>query len=106
MLTLEGTALTPGSPGYDDARRIWNGAIDRRPALIARCASPRDVAATILYARRRGLELAVRGGGHSTAGHSVCDGGLMIDLSGMKRVDVDPRVKVARVEPGVLLGEL
>jgi FAD/FMN-containing dehydrogenase len=105
-LTLQGTVLTPTSPGYDDARTIWNGAIDRRPALIARCRTADDVAAAVRHARDHGLEISVRGGGHAASGHAVVDEGLMIDLSRMKRVDVDAPARVACVEPGVLLGEL
>jgi FAD/FMN-containing dehydrogenase len=105
-LSLEGSVLTPDSPDYDKARRIWNAAIDKRPEVIARCLTPDDVVAAVRYATWRGLEIAIRGGGHSTAGHSVSEGGLMIDLSPMKRIDVDPERRVVRVEPGVLLREL
>lgn len=98
--------LSPGDPGYDDVRRVWNGAIDRRPALIVRARDAGDVSFGVRHARENGLEIAVRGGGHSAAGHSVTEGGVMIDLSPMKRVDVDPATRTARVEPGVLLGEL
>src|ERR1043166_7221194 len=105
-LSLEGTVLAPDSPGYDDARRIWNAAVDKRPDLIAPCATAADVSAAVRHARSRGLEIAIRGGGHSTAGHSVSEGGLMIDLSRMKRIAVDAESRSARVEPGVLLGEL
>jgi FAD/FMN-containing dehydrogenase len=106
LLDLEGEVLTPVAPTYDDARRIWNAAIDKHPALIAQCASAGDVAAAVSYARAAGMELAVRGGGHSTAGHSVSDGGMMVDLSPMKAIDVDADRRVATVQPGVLLGEL
>jgi len=105
-LSLEGTVLRPDSQGYDSARRIWNAAIDKRPEVIARCLTPDDAVAAVRYATWCGLEIAIRGGGHSTAGHSVSEGGLMIDLSPMKQIDVDPECRVARVEPGVLLGEL
>ena len=88
--TFTGTLLTPGSPGYDDARRVWNGAIDRHPALIARCRSSADVAAALELARRHDLAVAVRGGGHSIPGWSVCDGGLVIDLTEMKGIRIDP----------------
>jgi FAD/FMN-containing dehydrogenase len=103
---LEGEVLYPHSPGYDSARRIWNAGIDRRPGLIARPRTAGQVTAAVRYARGAELPLAIRGGGHSVAGHSVLDGGVMIDLSGMKRVKVDPKRRVASVEPGVLLGEL
>ena len=84
-----GQILRPGDPGYDDARHVWNGTVDRHPALIARCRTTPEVAAAVRMATSSGLEIAVRGGGHSIPGHSVCEGGLMIDLSPMKRVDVD-----------------
>jgi hypothetical protein len=88
--SLRGEVLVPGSPGYDAARRVWNGAIDRRPACIARCAGVADVVAAVRFARDHDLEVAVRGGGHNVAGTAVCDGGLVIDLSAMRAVWVDP----------------
>jgi hypothetical protein len=97
---FRGALIRPGEEGYDDARRIWNGAIDRRPALIARCAGADDVVEAVRFARERDLRGSVRGGGHSIAGHSVCDDGLMIDLSLMRSVRVDPERKVARVAGG------
>ena len=103
---LRGPLLLPGNAGYDDARRIWNGAFDRRPALIARCAGAADVIRAVQFAKAHDLLVAVRGGGHSLSGQSVCDGGLMIDLSRMRRIRVDPVARRARAEPGVLLGEL
>jgi FAD/FMN-containing dehydrogenase len=93
-------------PGYERGRRVWNGTVDRRPALIARCTGAEDVLAALGFARDRGLPLAVRGGGHNVAGNAVCDDGVVIDLSAMKAIDVDPERRIARVEPGVLLGEL
>ena len=84
-----GTAMQADDEGYDTARAVWNGSIDRHPALIARCSSAQDVAAAVRFARDNGLEVAVRGGGHSYAGHGVTDGGLMIDLSAMNQVSVD-----------------
>jgi FAD/FMN-containing dehydrogenase len=105
-LTATTEVLLPGDPGYDDARRVFNGAIDRRPSLIVRARDVRDVVFGVRHAREHNLEIAVRGGGHSVAGHSVTESGVMIDLSPMKRVDVDPATRTARVEPGVLLGEL
>jgi FAD/FMN-containing dehydrogenase len=84
-----GSALTPGEEGYDTARAVWNGAIDRSPAVIARCSSADEVAEAIRFGREHGLEIAVRGGGHNYAGHAVCEGGLMIDLSPMNQVSVD-----------------
>ena len=103
---FRGALLRPGEEGYDDARRIWNGAIDRRPALIARCAGADDVGAAVRFARERGLRVSVRGGGHSIAGHSVCDGALMIDLSLMRSVRVDPERKVARIAGGALWSDV
>jgi FAD/FMN-containing dehydrogenase len=104
--SLRGHLLLPGEGGYDSARRIWNGAFDRKPALIARCAGAADVSQAVNFGRDHGLLIAVRGGGHSLSGQSVCDGGLMIDLSPMQSVRVDPVARIARVEPGVLLADL
>jgi FAD/FMN-containing dehydrogenase len=101
-----GTLLHPVDPDYDERRRIWNGAIDRRPALIARCSGPDDVRSAIRYARRSGIEVAVRGGGHSFPGHSTVDGGLVIDLSAMNRIQVDPGRRTVRAQAGALLGDL
>jgi FAD/FMN-containing dehydrogenase len=99
---FRGALLRPGEEGYDEARRIWNGAIDRRPALIARCAGADDVAEALRFARERNLLVSVRGGGHAVAGHAVCDGGVMIDLSLMKAVSVDPAARIARAAGGAL----
>ena len=88
--TFEGEVLVPGSPEYDVARAVWNGAVDRRPAYVVRCAGTDDVRAAVRVARELGLPLGVRGGGHSAAGWAVPDGGLMIDLSRMRGVVVDP----------------
>src|SRR5262245_25787709 len=82
--SFRGELLSPTSLGYDQARKIWNGAIDRHPACIARCTSVADVVAAVRFARERDLVVAVRSGGHGVAGHAVCDGGLVIDLSLMK----------------------
>ena len=103
---FRGALLRPGEEGYDEARRVWNGAIDRRPALIARCAGADDVAVAVRFGREHDLLVSVRGGGHAVAGHAVADGGLMIDLSPMKAVRVDPGARTARAAGGVLLGEL
>ncbi len=102
---LRGALLRPGQPGYDDARTLYNAMIDRRPALIARCAGAADVIRAVNFARESGLLLSVKGGGHNVAGNAVCDGGLMIDLSPMKGVRVDPSARRARVEPGATWGE-
>lgn len=103
---FRGALLRPGEEGYDEARRIWNGAIDRRPAIIARCAGADDAVAAVRFARERDLLVSVRGGGHAVAGHAVCDGGIMIDLSLMKAIRVDPEARVARASGGVLWSEL
>jgi FAD/FMN-containing dehydrogenase len=100
-----GELIQPGNPRYETARRVWNGMVDRRPAMIARCADEGDVVAALRFARERGLPLAVRGGGHNVAGNAVCDGGVVIDLSAQKGIHVDPALRTARVQPGVLLGE-
>ncbi|MGH9249678.1 MAG: FAD-binding oxidoreductase [Acidimicrobiales bacterium] len=105
-VVLRGELLSAGEGGYEERRRVWNGSIDRRPLLIARCAGAADVIAAVRFARKHGLVVAVRGGGHSFPGHSVCDGGLVIDLSLMKAIHVDPDERTARVQAGVLLGEL
>jgi FAD/FMN-containing dehydrogenase len=98
--------IGPGDPGYDDARAVFNAMIDRRPLAIVRCRDARDVAAGIRLAREHDLVLSVRGGGHGVAGNAVCDGGIMLDLSGMKDVTVDPVQRIAHAGPGLLLGEL
>ena len=102
---LQGTLIQPDDAGYDEARTIWNAMIDRRPALIARCRGEVDVINSVNFARSHGRLLAVRGGGHNVAGNAVCDGGLMIDLSPMKGVRVDPARRTARAEGGVTWGE-
>ena len=103
--SLRGELLLPGANGYDQARKVWNGSFDRHPALIARCAGSADVVQAVKFAAAHSLLVAVRGGGHSLSGQSVCDGGLVIDLSPMRSVHVDPSARTARLEPGVLLGE-
>ncbi len=103
---VRGAVITPGHPLYEEARRIWNRMIDRRPAVIVRCSGAEDVARAIRFARANDLPIAVRGGGHSTSGSSAIDGGLVIDLSQMKGVAVDAGSRSAWVQPGLKLGEL
>ena len=103
---LKGQLLLPGDSGYDAARKPWNGAFDKHPALIARCATAADVARSVEFARAHALLLALRGGGHSFAGYSTSDGGLLIDLSPMRRVRVHRASRSLRVEAGALLGDV
>lgn len=102
---LRGDLVLDGDAGYDEARKVWNGAIDKKPAMIAYCADARDVVEAVTFARSRALPVAVRSGGHNVAGLSVCDGGMVIDLSRMKRIVVDPVRRTARAEAGLDLGE-
>jgi FAD/FMN-containing dehydrogenase len=104
--SLSGPVLALGDAGFEDARLVHNGYIDCTPAAIARCFTVADVVDAVRFARRAGLEITVRGGGHNVAGRAVCDGGLMIDLSAMKGIFVDPKYKTARVQGGVTWGEL
>src|SRR5207237_1409848 len=104
--SLHGQLLLAGNDGYEQARKIWNGAFDRHPALIARCADRDDVVKAVNFARSHGVLTAVRGGGHSISGQSSCEGGLMIDLAPMRDIRVDATKKVAQAQAGVLLGEL
>src|SRR5579884_516663 len=103
--TLRGEVLTASSPQYDDARSVWNAMIDRHPAVIVRCRSAADVVRAVRFARRNNILVTVRGGGHNIGGLALADGAMVIDLSPMKSVHVDPAARVARVEPGVTLGE-
>ena len=103
---LRGELLHAGEIGYEDARRVWNGMVDKRPALIARCASAEDVIRAVSFARENDLLVAVRGGGHGVGGASTCDGGIMIDLSPMKGVRVDLERRTVRAGGGVTIGEL
>jgi FAD/FMN-containing dehydrogenase len=103
--SLRGQSLCPGEPGYDAARAIPNAMIDRRPAIIARCIGAADVIVCVRFACEHDVLVSVRGGGHSVAGKSVCDGGLMIDMSGMKGIRVDPARRTVRAETGLTLGE-
>src|SRR5215469_12306623 len=103
---MRGALLEPHDQEYDTARQVWNAMVDRRPALIARCVGAADVIAAVTFAREHGLLLSIRGGGHSVAGNAVCDDGVMIDLSPMKGIRVDPVRRTARVEAGATWGEL
>lgn len=102
---IKGTLVLPDSPNYDETRQLWNVMIDRRPAVIVQCASADDVSPAIQFAREHKLELAIRGAGHNIAGNAVCDGGLVIDFSNMKKVRVDTTAKRAFAEPGATLGD-
>ncbi|HCU52593.1 MAG TPA: FAD-linked oxidase [Micromonosporaceae bacterium] len=104
--SLRGQLIRPDDSAYDEARAVWNGSIDRHPALIARCAGVADVIDAVRFARRFGLTVAVRSGGHSFPGLSVCDDGLVIDLSLMKGIRVDPGNRIVRAQAGVRLGDL
>ncbi|WP_329000283.1 FAD-binding oxidoreductase [Kribbella sp. NBC_00709] len=106
IAAFEGLLVRPGDAGYDSGRAVWNATVDRRPALIARCASTADVVSALRYGREAGLEIGVRGGGHSFLGLPVVEGGLLIDLSGLASVHVDPVSRRARVGGGALLGAL
>ena len=103
---LRGTLLLPADPGYNEARSIWNGMINRRPALVVRCLGVADVVTCVHFARERGLALSIKGGGHNISGLAVCDGGLMLDMSLMRGVWVDPTARTARAQPGCLLGDM
>src|SRR4051794_21385618 len=101
-----GEVLVPGDAGYDAARQVYNAMIDKHPALIARCTGVADVLGAVTFARDHGLLVAVRGGGHNVAGNALCDGGVVIDLSPMKAIRVDPAARTVRAEPGVNYREL
>jgi len=103
---FQGTILTEGDEAYDEARTIWNAMVDKRPAVLARCATTQDAARAVEFAREKGLVLAVRGAGHHIAGNSLCDGGLVVDLSQMKAVKVDPNARRATAEGGATLADL
>ena len=103
---FRGEIVRPDDPGYDAARVVWNGMVDRRPAVVVRPTSADDVAAAVRFAREQGLVMAVRSGGHSIPGFSTCDGGILIDLSRMRGAEADPERRTARVNGGALLGEL
>lgn len=105
-VNFPGDVLLPGDADYDEVRQIWNAMIDRKPGLIARCVSPEDVVQAVKFARKHNLLVSIRGGGHNIAGNAVCDDGLMIDLSLMKSVQVDPDSRRATVEPGCTLADI
>ena len=102
---LLGSTLLPGDEGYDTARHVWNGMVDKRPALIVQCADTNDVVSCIDLAREQELQFSVRGGGHNYAGKAICEGGLVIDLSLMKGICVDPERQTVRAQAGLRLGE-
>jgi len=103
---FRGEIITPNDERYDRSRQIWNGMFDRRPAIIAQCVGTSDVISAVNFARINNLLIAVKGGGHNSAGNAVCDDGIMIDLSRMRRVNVDPKNKAVRVDGGALLGDM
>ena len=103
---LRGELIRPGDAEYEEARQLWNGVIDKRPALAARVADEDDVIDSVNFARENDLLLAVRGGGHNVAGTASADGGLVLDLSAMKHIEVDPERRAVRAGAGVTIGEL
>ena len=103
--SLHGQLIQPGDADYDDARRVWNGIIDKHPALIVRCADDEDVISAVNFARTQGLLVAVRGGGHNVAGFGTCDEGIVIDLSLMKKIEIDTVERTARAQSGLMWGE-
>jgi len=104
--SFTGQLVTPGNAGYEEARKVHNGLVDKRPALIARCRGVADVVDAVNLTRKVGLEVAVRGGGHNVAGRATTDGGVMIDLAPMKGIHVDPVKRTARAQGGVTWAEL
>ncbi|HKJ88329.1 MAG TPA: FAD-dependent oxidoreductase, partial [Gammaproteobacteria bacterium] len=103
---IRGNVVTDASPDYDSSRALWNAMIDKRPALIIRATGQADVIRTVNFAREHRLLLAVRGAGHNIAGKALCDGGVVLDLSALRGVRVDPHAHTARVEPGATLGDM
>jgi FAD/FMN-containing dehydrogenase len=103
---VKGNVILPADPGYNEARKVWNAMIDRSPAVIVQCADAADVPHSISFARDNGLEISIRGAGHNIAGNAVCDNGVMIDFSRMRKVHVDAEKRRARVEPGATLGDM
>jgi FAD/FMN-containing dehydrogenase len=106
IANIRGQVIRPGDASYDETRKLWNGMIDKYPALIVRASGTADVAATVHFARENDILLTVRGNGHNVAGNAIADGALMLDLSGMRAVQVDPAAKIARVQPGANWGDL
>jgi FAD/FMN-containing dehydrogenase len=106
IVRLKGELILPGDPAYEDARKVWNGAADRSPALIVRCANVEDVIAAVTVAREQKLSLSVRSGGHSLAGHGTNDGGMVIDLSALSALRIDSQRRIAHLEPGLTWGEV
>ena len=102
---VQGPVLVAGDPAYDESRRVFNAMIERRPAAILMCSGAEDVARAVTVARECALPISIKGGGHSVAGNAVCDGGLMLDMSSMKRISVDPERGLAVAEAGLTLGE-
>src|ERR1051326_2543053 len=98
---LSGALITPADGGYDVSREIWNRLVDRRPSIIVRCTSTSDVIATIRFARKHDLEIAIKGGGHNAAGHASTEGGVLLDMAGMRAVEVDPGRRDASGHPGL-----
>ena len=103
--TIRGALVLPDDPAYEQARKVWNGMVDKRPAAVIYCTGSDDVVAAVNFARSRNLLVSVRAGGHNVAGCSVCNGGIVIDVSRMKRIEVDPVRRVARAQAGLSLGE-
>src|ERR1700760_4472360 len=103
---FQGQIFEPSDAGYDDARRIWNASVDKHPRLIARCSGVGDVIAAVHFARANSLLTAIRGGGHNVGGRALCDDGIVIDLSGMRSVYVDPGHRTVRVQGGATLGDM
>ncbi|WP_315860772.1 FAD-dependent oxidoreductase [Amycolatopsis sp. EV170708-02-1] len=103
---LSGTVVTAADPGYDAARAVWNGDIDRRPAVVAECATREDVVTALAFGREKGLEITVRGGGHSFSGSAVVDDGLVIDLGGLRGITVDPGARTALVGGGAVWADV
>src|SRR5438067_6025534 len=102
---MAGDVVTPEHADYEEARSVWNGMIDKRPALVARCKAVSDVIQAVDFARANAMTVAVRGGGHSTVGYSSCDDGLVIDLSGMKGISIDPEAQTAQAQAGLTWGD-